>query len=191
MPPRMDWGLHSHFPLLVATTLLFLSCSHALLVPGSVVGAATSRHGLLRGWAPAQKLTCRRFRASCAMVAAPPPPATAPAPAVWVGRLLAAIRALIGKLLVWLRILPPTRVLPVAPWCPLAEVITGRATRDFLPPHEVYLYYSYMTSPFYAVAPSPPRGTAPVDAGFPVRWMRSLNDVVHPVDRGRDRARFE
>jgi hypothetical protein len=92
------------------------------------------------------------------MVAAPPPPATTvPARPEWFGRILAAVRALLGRLLVWLRLLPPPRVLPVAPWCPLAEIITGRATRDFHPPHEVYLYFSYMTSPFYAVTPAPPR----------------------------------
>lgn len=57
--------------------------------------------------------------------------------------------------------------------------------------HEVYTYYSYMTSPFYATLATPIPTVHSVEAGAPVKWMRSVDDVVHELDRRRDAIRFE
>lgn len=197
----------SHRPLRLAAALLLLSYAEALgLYPlhrpplskvltfaGNSLSAPPLSSALTmpkRYTSPCSLLVraeCSAGRSACVHMAALAPPA----PSSLYSRLLRTLVLWLNRLLVWLKIAKPKLRTPFAPWRPLAQVVVGRATREFEQLHEVYTYYSYMTSPFYATLATPIPTVHSVEAGAPVKWMRSVDDVVHELDRRRDAIRFE
>lgn len=106
-------------------------------------------------------------------------------------RVLAWLRALFLRLFQWLRLAPAAARFPTAPQRQL-RVVVGSATREVAPPHDVYVRYGYLLSPFYAAQPSPPTGNGSTGAAAPVRWLSALPQAApHPSAAAFDRARFE